>query len=131
MKIKGSCYLRRLFWVISLGFIIWLIFIAEVSQAMMPLQNQHRKKALQEIYETYKKNFPEVPEVTPAEAMKLLQTGQAVFVDVRPLAECRVSKLPESRFRARIFKLSGQLSGENRHRLRYRRPAQRFICRKI
>ncbi len=64
--------------------------------AMMPLQNQHRKEALQEIYENYKKNFPEVPEVTPEEAMKLLQAGQAVFVDVRPLAERRVSKLPEA-----------------------------------
>ena len=32
--------------------------------------------------------------------MKLLQSGQAVFVDVRPLVERRVSKLPESFQRA-------------------------------
>jgi len=94
MKIKVSCYLRRLSGVVGLGVIIWLIFMAEVSQAMMLVQNQHRTKALQEIYETYKKNFPEVPEVTPAEAMKLLEAGQAVFVDVRPLPESRISQLP-------------------------------------
>jgi rhodanese-related sulfurtransferase len=94
MKIEGSCYLRRLSGVIGLGVMIWLIVMVEVSQAMTPLQDQHRNKALQEIYECYKKNFPEVPEVTPAEAMKLLEAGQAVFVDVRPLAERRVSQLP-------------------------------------
>ena len=63
---------------------------------MAPLQDQHRQQAVQELYEHYKKNFPEVPEVTPEEAMKLQQAGQAVFVDVRPLTERRVSKLPEA-----------------------------------
>lgn len=94
MKIKGSCYVKRLSGVIGLGVLIWLLFMVEVSQAMSALPNQHRNQALQEMYETYKKSFPEVPEVTPAEAMKLLEAGQAVFVDVRPPAERRISQLP-------------------------------------
>lgn len=67
---------------------------AGVGRAMAPMQDQHREKAVQELYENYKKNFPEVPEVTPEKAIKLLQSGRAVFVDVRPLVERRVSRLP-------------------------------------
>jgi rhodanese-related sulfurtransferase len=96
MENKGGCELRRLSRVINLGFLIWLILMSKVSYAIMPLQNQQRQKALQEIYECYKKSFPEVPEVTPEEAMKQLQSGQVIFVDVRPPVERRVSKLPES-----------------------------------
>lgn len=93
MKVKGSGR-QNLSRIGKLGLLIFLVLAADVCQAMMPLQNQPRQKVLQEIYENYKKNFPEVPEVTPEEAMKLLQEGQAIFVDVRPLAERRISTLP-------------------------------------
>jgi rhodanese-related sulfurtransferase len=94
MKIKGIHDLRRLSGALCLGVFIWLIFLVESSQAMAGSHNQYRERALQEIYETYKKNFPEVPEVTPAEARKLLEAGLAVLVDVRPPGECRISQLP-------------------------------------
>jgi rhodanese-related sulfurtransferase len=77
-----------------LGVLIWLLLTAGMSNAMTALQDQHRKQAVQELYEKYKTSFPGVPEVTPEEAIKLQQAGQAVFVDVRPLVERRVSTLP-------------------------------------
>ena len=62
---------------------------------MAPLADQQRQQAVQELYEHYKKYFCDVPEVNPEEARELQQAGQAVFVDVRPLPERRVSTLPE------------------------------------
>jgi rhodanese-related sulfurtransferase len=93
MKSKESCY-AKLFWVICLGSLACLVLIAGIGQAMTPLNDQHRKKAVQELYENYKKSFSEVPEVTPEETMQLLQAGQAILVDVRPSVERQVSKLP-------------------------------------
>jgi rhodanese-related sulfurtransferase len=61
---------------------------------MMSFDNQDRKKAVQDLYENYKRCFPEVPEVPPGEAMALLKDGKAVFVDVRPAVERSVSRLP-------------------------------------
>lgn len=94
MESRGNCGLRKFSRVVYLGFLILLMVLAKVSYAIIPVQNEQRKKALEEIYECYKQNFPEVPEVTPEEAMKLLESGEAVFVDVRPLVERRVSMLP-------------------------------------
>jgi len=94
VKIETACKLKRLYWGIFLLVLAGTGMSARVGRAMAPMQEQHRKKAVQELYENYKKNFPEVPEVTPEEAIKLLQSGQVVFVDVRPLGERRVSRLP-------------------------------------
>lgn len=96
MKYKGNWDLRRPSWAINLGILIGLILLAKTGYAIVPLHNKQRQQALQEVYECYKKSFPEVPEVSPEEAMKMLQSGEAVFVDVRPLVERCVSKLPES-----------------------------------
>jgi rhodanese-related sulfurtransferase len=96
VKIVAGCRPKRLFWGICLLVLAWTGLSAGMGRAMAPMQDQHRKKAVQELYENYKKNFPEVPEVTPEEALKLLETGQAVFVDVRQLVERRISRLPEA-----------------------------------
>lgn len=94
MKIRGSRSGSRLFWGVCLGILAWLGPAAGSAQALMSLNNQQRQKAVLELYANYKRCFPEVPEVTPAEARKLLQEDQAVFLDVRPVGEHRVSKLP-------------------------------------
>jgi rhodanese-related sulfurtransferase len=94
MKIKEGCGQRRLFWGLSLGVLAWLVAGAGSVKAMTPMNNQHREEAIRQLYLNYKKCFPEVPEVSPQEAMKLVQEGQAVLVDVRPAAERAVSRLP-------------------------------------
>jgi sodium/bile acid cotransporter 7 len=48
------------------------------------------------MYRDYRKEFPEVPEISPQEAMRLLAEGQALFVDVREEREQAVSMLPSS-----------------------------------
>jgi sodium/bile acid cotransporter 7 len=64
------------------------------EKALASLTNQQRKKIIVELYHKYKNCFPDIPEVTPEEAMKLLREDQAVLVDVRPAEERFVSQLP-------------------------------------
>jgi rhodanese-related sulfurtransferase len=54
---------------------------------------QKRQKILK-LYMSYKKEFPEVQDVTPREAMELSNTGKVVFIDVRGPDEQSVSRLP-------------------------------------
>jgi sodium/bile acid cotransporter 7 len=46
------------------------------------------------MYRDYQKDFADVEDIDPREAMKLLQEGKAVFVDVREAKEQKVSMLP-------------------------------------
>jgi sodium/bile acid cotransporter 7 len=46
------------------------------------------------MYQGYRKDFPGVPEIEPAEALRLLQEGKALFIDVREEKEQQVSMLP-------------------------------------
>jgi rhodanese-related sulfurtransferase len=94
MKMQKGWSPARLLGKLSLGIFAWLAVLAGTGSAMAPPNNQYRQEAIEDIYANYKKCFPEVPEVKPAEAMKLLQEGQAVLVDVRPEKERQVSILP-------------------------------------
>ncbi len=96
-------YLKNLWPGVCLGTLAWLFLTAGVGWGMAPLQDQQRQQAVQELYENYKKNFPGVPEVTPEEAMKLQQAGQAVFVDVRPLLGTAGIKIAGSCRRGRFL----------------------------
>jgi sodium/bile acid cotransporter 7 len=51
---------------------------------------------VESMYRDYRKEFPEVPEIAPQEAMRLLSEGRALFVDVREEREQAVSMLPSS-----------------------------------
>lgn len=66
------------------------------------------------MYEDCKKDFPAVKDISPLEAMKLMATGQAVFVDIRKASEIEVSMLSDalteeaflknfSKYRSRTF----------------------------
>jgi rhodanese-related sulfurtransferase len=46
------------------------------------------------LYMGYKKEFPDVQDVSPREAMEVVNTGKVVFVDVRGANEQKVSRLP-------------------------------------
>jgi sodium/bile acid cotransporter 7 len=48
------------------------------------------------MYEDYKESFPEVQDITPKEAMALMQSEEVIFVDTRRSKEQKVSVLPNS-----------------------------------
>lgn len=58
------------------------------------LTDQQKKVIVYGMYEDYRKEFPEVKEISPREAMKEIAQGQILFVDTRKPAEMAVSMLP-------------------------------------
>jgi len=58
------------------------------------LTDQQKKKIVYEMYEDYRKEFPNVREISPEEAMKEAKAGKIIFVDTRKPAEMAVSMLP-------------------------------------
>lgn len=55
-----------------------------------------RRAEIEALYHDYKKEFPDVQDIEPAEAMQLLQEGKALFIDVREEKEQKVSMLPSA-----------------------------------
>jgi sodium/bile acid cotransporter 7 len=53
-----------------------------------------KRAKIEAMYRDYQKDFADVEDIDPREAMKLLQEGKAVFVDVREAKEQKVSMLP-------------------------------------
>ena len=58
------------------------------------MSEAEKRSKIETMYRDYKKDFPDVQDITPAEAMQLLKSNQAVFVDVREKKEQAVSMLP-------------------------------------
>ena len=65
-----------------------------VSLSDENLPDEEKLRIVYEMYEDYKKSFPEVQDVTPQAAMELMKTSKVVFVDVREEEEQKVSMLP-------------------------------------
>jgi len=55
-----------------------------------------KKEIVYKMYADYKKDFPEVEDISPETALKLLQDDKVVFVDTRKPAEMRVSMIPNA-----------------------------------
>ena len=58
------------------------------------LTDPQKKEIVYEMYENYRKEFPEVKEVSPETAMRAMKTDNIIFVDTRKPAEMEVSMLP-------------------------------------
>jgi rhodanese-related sulfurtransferase len=58
------------------------------------MSDADKRAKIESMYRDYKKDFADVADIAPAEAMALLKTGQALFVDVRTAEEQEVSMLP-------------------------------------
>ncbi len=58
------------------------------------MSDAEKKKKVEELYRGYKKDFSQVEDVTPEEAMRLYREGKALFIDVREKREQAVSMLP-------------------------------------
>jgi rhodanese-related sulfurtransferase len=58
------------------------------------MSDADKRAKIESMYRDYKKDFADVADIAPPEAMALLKTGQALFVDVRAAKEQAVSMLP-------------------------------------
>jgi sodium/bile acid cotransporter 7 len=64
--------------------------------AQQVLSDAQKKEAVYTLYREYKKEFPEVMDIMPQEAMGLFARDKIVFVDTRGEKEMRVSMLPRA-----------------------------------
>ena len=58
------------------------------------MRDTEKRDKIESMYQGYKKDFPGVLDIEPSDAMRLLQEGKALFIDVREEKEQKVSMLP-------------------------------------
>jgi len=68
--------------------------LVRVGGAADDMSDTEKRAKIEAMYQNYKKDFPGVPDIEPAEAMRLMHEGKALFIDVRGEKEQQVSMLP-------------------------------------
>ena len=71
-----------------------VILIAYYQLLPESTTDSQKRDQIEKLYMSYKKEFPEVQDVDPQEAMQLSNTEKVVFIDVRKPDEQSVSHLP-------------------------------------
>jgi rhodanese-related sulfurtransferase len=76
----------------------WVLSTGQVSTGWAGdgMSDAAKRAKVEELYNGYKKEFPDVQDIEPAEAMRLVQEGKAIFIDVREEKEQEVSMLPSA-----------------------------------
>lgn len=82
-------------WLLAAWVLVLLLAAIYRTGSAEPPADFQKKAAVYEMYARYKRDFPEVTDITPKEVMRLLtQKKKVVLVDVRTPEEQRVSMLP-------------------------------------
>jgi len=82
-------------WLLAAGILALVLVLCHREGPAAPLIDAQKKAAVYDMYAGYKKEFPEVTDITSKEVMELLaRKKKVVLVDVRTPEEQRVSMLP-------------------------------------
>jgi sodium/bile acid cotransporter 7 len=73
------------------------------------MSDANKKDTVYRIYAGYKKDFPTVPDISPQQAMELLDQETVVFIDIRKPPEMDVSTLPGAITKQDFLKQRDQL----------------------
>jgi len=87
----------KLRWHITLiaAIVIVLVCVWGEVFSVEVLTDEEKRQKVMEMYEDYKRSsFPDIEDIAPEEALKFLEQGKALFVDVRSHDEQEISKLP-------------------------------------
>ncbi|MFO7684779.1 MAG: rhodanese-like domain-containing protein [Desulfobacterales bacterium] len=76
-------------WALSMGH-------APPGRAADGMSDAEKRAKIEVMYRAYKNNFAEVEDIETAAAMRLLEEGKALFIDVREEREQNVSMLPSA-----------------------------------
>jgi rhodanese-related sulfurtransferase len=68
--------------------------LLQLSWAADHMNDTEKRDKIEAMYQGYRKDFPGVQDIDPSDAMRLLQEGKALFIDVREAREQQVSMLP-------------------------------------
>jgi len=71
-----------------------LLCLAGIARGDRELSDAEKKETVYRMYAGYKKDFPNVRDLSPQQAMELLNRDKLVFVDIRKPEEMAVSMLP-------------------------------------
>jgi len=74
-------------WIVHFG-------LGQVGAADQGMSDSEKSAKIAAMYQDYKKDFAGVQDIEPADAMRLFQERQALFIDVREEKEQAVSMLP-------------------------------------
>ena len=95
MALRKRPYLIFLAGLLGLSALAWW-YVRYGGSARHAQGDIEKKKIVYQMYADYKRDFPEVKDITPKKAMALLRDDKVVFVDTRSPAEMRVSMLPKA-----------------------------------
>ncbi len=87
---------------------ISLFFLAGIAWGDRELSDIEKKETVYRMYAGYKKDFPNVKDLSPRQALELLNRDKLVFVDTRKPAEMAVSMLPGAVSRQYFLKHANQ-----------------------
>ena len=95
----------------------WFLFIIALgcpfaAMAEKPLTDDEKKAVVYEMYQEYKKDFPDVKDITSKEAMELLEADRVLFVDTRKDEEMKISMLPKAISEKMYLKNQDQYKGK-------------------
>jgi len=74
--------------------LIVFLCLASCDPADRNISDTEKKEVVYRMYAGYKKDFPEVRDISPQQAMELLDQEKVVFVDTRMPSEMAVSMIP-------------------------------------
>ena len=80
---------------LSIGLIMMLLLVPMVNSGEA-LSDTEKKEIVYRMYVDYKKEFPDIEDISPQQAMAMLERNAVVFIDTRKPAERAVSALRDA-----------------------------------
>lgn len=94
-KIKGQFRVKRNRTIPLLFYgLISLLCMAHLALGDIEISEAQKKEAVYRLHARYKKDFPAVKDISPQQAIELLNQKTVVFVDTRKQAEMAISMVP-------------------------------------
>jgi len=95
MKKKIKAYRRTLLGLIAAALAFAFVTLAgQLSLSSQDLSDEDKRQKIDDMYAEYKKQFPEVRDISPQMVMALRSEGKTVLIDIREPREQQVSMLP-------------------------------------
>jgi rhodanese-related sulfurtransferase len=76
--------------------LLLVLFFFSVASTYAAESDDQKKQKVYELYESYRKDFPMVVDISPSAAMVLLEEERVIFIDTRDPEEMAVSIIPNA-----------------------------------
>jgi rhodanese-related sulfurtransferase len=76
------------------GVAVAILCLVGTARGIPEMSDAKKKETVYQLYAAYKKDFPDVRDIAPKQALELLNHGKVVFVDTRKSKEMSISMIP-------------------------------------